>query len=148
MKISTWNVNSIRARINNLKEYLKFSSPDIVLLQEIKTENENYPFNDLKELGYISYVNGQKRYNGVSIISKKKLNQIKLDLPGDKIKQARFISTKIEIKNRIIDLINVYVPNGNPIETEKYSYKLNWLDLLIKFIEKKNKRWKFNYYLW
>ena len=139
MKISTWNVNSIRARINNLKEYLKFSSPDIVLLQEIKTENENYPFNDLKELGYISYVNGQKRYNGVSIISKKKLNQIKLDLPGDKIKQARFISTKIEIKNRIIDLINVYVPNGNPIETEKYSYKLNWLDLLIKFIEKKIK---------
>ena len=72
MKISTWNVNSIRARIENIKKYLKSNSPDIILLQEIKTEEQNYPFDDLKELGYISYVNGQKSYNGVSILSKKK----------------------------------------------------------------------------
>ena len=139
MKIATWNVNSTRARIKNIKKYLKSSSPDIILLQEIKTEEKNYPFNDLKELGYISYVNGQKSYNGVSILSKNKLNSIITDLPGDKIKQSRFISTEIEIKNKKVDLINIYVPNGNPVDTEKYFYKLNWLDLLIKFIEKKSK---------
>ena len=69
MKISTWNVNSIRARIENIKKYLKSNSPDIILLQEIKTEEQNYPFDDLKELGYISYVNGQKAWNGVAILS-------------------------------------------------------------------------------
>ena len=139
MKISTWNVNSIRARIENIKKYLKSNSPDIILLQEIKTEEQNYPFDDLKELGYISYVNGQKSYNGVSILSKKKLNEINTDLPGDKIKQSRFISTEINIKNKKVDLINIYVPNGNPIDTDKYFYKLDWLDLLIKFIEKKSR---------
>ena len=139
MKISTWNVNSIRARIDNIKKYLKSSSPDIVLLQEIKTEEQNYPFEVIKKLGYISYVKGQKSYNGVSILSKKKLNEITTDLPGDKTKQSRFISTRIKIKNTKVDLINVYVPFGNPVDTEKYFYKLNWLDLLIKFLEKKFK---------
>ena len=72
MKLSTWNVNSVRARIENIKKYLKQSSPDILLLQEIKTINENFPFNEFKKLGYISYVHGQKSYNGVAILSKKK----------------------------------------------------------------------------
>jgi len=139
MKIATWNVNSIRARIENLKKYLKSNSPDILLLQEIKTEKYNYPFDDLKNLGYLSYVNGQKSYNGVSILSKKRLGRINTDLPGDKIKQSRFISTEIKVKNISVFLINIYVPNGNPVDTEKYSYKLNWLDLLINFIEKKSK---------
>ena len=139
MKIATWNVNSIRARIENLKKYLKSSSPDIILLQEIKTEEHSYPFDDLKTLGYLSYVNGQKSYNGVSILSKKKLDAISTDLPGDKIKKSRFISTEIKIKNIKVLLINIYVPNGNPVDTEKYFYKLSWLDLLIKFIEKKSK---------
>ena len=137
MKISTWNVNSIRARIENIKNYLESNSPDIVLLQEIKTEKKNFPFDDLKKLGYISYVNGQKSYNGVSILSKKKLNKIEINLPGDEIKQSRFISAEIKIKNKNIDLINIYVPNGNPVDTNKYFYKLNWLNLLIKFIEVK-----------
>ena len=137
MKISTWNVNSIRARINNIKEYLKSSSPDIVLLQEIKTEELNYPFEEVKKLGYFSYVHGQKSYNGVSILSKKKLSEINIILPGDKIKQSRLVSTKIKIKKKNIELINIYVPNGNPVDTEKYTYKLNWLNLLIKYVEKK-----------
>ena len=94
MKIVTWNVNSIRARIDNIKKYLKSSSPDIALLQEIKTEENNYPYEELNNLGYISYVNGQKSYNGVSILSKKKLEEINKILPGDKIKQSRFISAK------------------------------------------------------
>ena len=98
MKIATWNVNSIRARIENIKKYLKLSSPDIVLLQEIKTENQNYPYKDLEELGYISYVHGQKSYNGVSILSKKKINEISKDLPGDKKKQSRIISGELDFR--------------------------------------------------
>jgi len=139
MKITTWNVNSIRARIDNIKKYLKSSSPDIALFQEIKTEERSYPFDEIDKLGYKSYVNGQKSYNGVSILSKKKLNKINKILPGDKIKQSRLISAKIKIKNKDIEIINIYVPNGNPVDTEKYTYKLNWLDLFIKEIDKKLK---------
>ncbi len=139
MKLSTWNVNSVRARIENIKKYLKQSSPDILLLQEIKTINENFPFNEFKKLGYISYVHGQKSYNGVAILSKKKIGDVKTDLPGDKIKQSRFMSTKIKFKNKNFYLINVYVPNGNPVDTKKYYYKINWLNLLIKFLKKEIK---------
>ena len=139
MKIATWNVNSIRARITNIKKYLKSSSPDIALLQEIKTEERSYPFDEIDKLGYISYVNGQKSYNGVSILSKRKLNGINKILPGDKIKQSRLISAKIKIKNKNIEIINIYVPNGNPVDTEKYTYKLNWIDLFIKEVDKKLK---------
>ena len=139
MKIVTWNVNSIRARIDNIKKYLNSSSPDIALFQEIKTEEHSYPFDEIDKLGYVSYVNGQKSYNGVSILSKKKLNEINKILPGDKIKQSRLISAKIKIKNKDIEIINIYVPNGNPVDTEKYTYKLNWIDLLTKEIDKKLK---------
>ena len=139
MKISSWNVNSIRARIDNIKKYLKSSSPDIALLQEIKTEEHSYPFDEINKLGYISYVNGQKRYNGVSILSKKKLTKINKILLGDKINQSRLISAKIKIKDKDIEVVNIYVPNGNPVDTEKYTYKLNWIDLFIKEIDKKLK---------
>tara|TARA_B110000438_G_scaffold277924_1_gene300977 strand:+ start:371 stop:1147 length:777 start_codon:yes stop_codon:yes gene_type:complete len=139
MKIATWNVNSIRARIINIKSYLLSSKPDIVLLQEIKTQEETYPFDEIKKLGYISYVSGQKSYNGVAILSKKKIDGIDISLPGDTIKQARIISAKIKIKNKNITLINVYVPNGNPVDTEKYIYKMKWLELLIKYLQKKIK---------
>ncbi|MDC0248301.1 exodeoxyribonuclease III [Pelagibacteraceae bacterium] len=139
MKISTWNVNSIRARIDNIKLYLSSSKPDIVLLQEIKTQEETYPFDEIKKLGYISYVSGQKSYNGVAILSKKKINDIDISLPGDSVKQARIISGKIQVKKKKINLINIYVPNGNPVDTEKYFYKVKWLDLLIKYLQKKIK---------
>ena len=139
MKIATWNVNSIRARIENIKKYLISSKPDIILLQEIKTQEETYPFHEIEKLGYTSYVNGKKSYNGVAILSKKKISKINKLLPGDKIKQARLISAKIKIKNNSINLFNIYVPNGNPIDTDKYAYKISWLDLFIKYIEKEIK---------
>ena len=139
MKISTWNVNSVRARIDNIKKYLIDSSPDILLLQEIKTVNETFPVSEFKEMGYISYVHGQKSYNGIAILSKKKLSQIETYLPGDKVKQSRFMSSIIKYKNKTFNLINIYVPNGNPVDTEKYDYKINWLDLLIKYLKKKIK---------
>ena len=125
--------------MGNITKYLKSSSPDIVLFQEIKTEEHNYPFDEINKLGYTSYVNGQKSYNGVSILSKKKLKEINKILPGDKIKQSRLISAKIKIKNKDIEIINIYVPNGNPVDTEKYTYKLNWIELFIEEIGKKLK---------
>ena len=140
MKIATWNVNSIRARIDNIKKYLKLSSPDILLLQEIKTEEINYPFKEIDALGYTSYVSGQKSYNGVSILSKLKLKSINKILPGDKIKQARYISGELKYKDKNIEIINIYVPNGNPVDTDKYDYKLNWLEIFIKDIENKIKK--------
>ena len=136
MKISSWNVNSVRARIENIKDYLKKFSPNILLMQEIKTEEKNFPFNEFEDLGYHSYVFGQKSYNGVAIISKKKLENVSTDIIKDKLKQARTISAEFEFKKRKILVINIYTPNGNPVDTEKYDYKKKWLDDLTKLLKK------------
>ena len=136
MIISSWNVNSVRARIENIKEYLEKFSPDILMMQEIKTEDINFPYNQFKTLKYESYVFGQKSYNGVAIISKNKLQNIQTDLIKDKLKQSRFISAEIKYNKKNIQLINIYTPNGNPVDTEKYSYKKEWLDTLIKNLKK------------
>ena len=141
MLISSWNVNSVRARIKNIKEYIKKFSPDIIMMQEIKTEDVNFPYDEFKNLKYESYVYGQKSYNGVAIISKHKLENIKNDLINDKLKQSRVISAEITYKKKIIQIINIYTPNGNPVDTEKYTYKIDWLDNLIKqlkLLSKKN----------
>ena len=132
MIISSWNVNSVRARIENIKSYLLKYKPDIVMMQEIKTEDINFPYDDFSAMDYESHVFGQKSYNGVAIISKKKLKNIRTDLIKDKLKQSRIISAELEYKKKNIQLINIYTPNGNPVDTEKYDYKLYWLDSLIK----------------
>ena len=139
MLISSWNVNSVRARIENIKEYLKKFSPDIMMMQEIKTPDETYPYEDIKKLKYENYVFGQKSYNGVAIVSKKKLNNIQNDIFKDKNKQSRVISAEVKFKNKDIILINIYTPNGNPVDTEKYTYKLYWLDSLIKKLKSLSK---------
>ena len=136
MKISSWNVNSVRARIDNIKDYLNKFSPNILLMQEIKTEEKNFPFNEFEDLGYHSYVFGQKSYNGVAIISKKKLENVSTDIIRDKLKQARTISAEFEFKKRKILVINIYTPNGNPVDTEKYDYKKKWLNDLTKVLKK------------
>ena len=136
MKIISWNVNSVRARIKNLLEYIKSSKPDILLLQEIKTQDENFPYEDFKKKGYESYVYGQKSYNGVAIVSKIKVKNIKKNFINDDLKQSRVITGEILLNKKKINLVNVYVPNGNPVETEKYSYKKNWLKKFIVNIKK------------
>ena len=136
MKISSWNVNSVRARIENIISYLKKTNPDILMLQEIKTEEKNFPFNDFKALGYSSHVFGQKSYNGVAFLSKVKINNIDTKFIKDTSEQSRIIAADIKNKNKIIKLINVYVPNGNPIGTDKYNYKKNWYESFIKKIKK------------
>ena len=124
MLISSWNVNSVRARIENIKSYLLKYKPDILMMQEIKTEDVNFPYDDFSSMDYESHVFGQKSYNGVAIISKNKLKNVKTDLIKDKLKQSRIISAEFEHKKKIIQLINIYTPNGNPVDTDKYEYKL------------------------
>ena len=136
MKIISWNVNSVRARIDNIINYIADSKPDILLLQEIKTQNKTFPFETFKELGFQSYVFGQKSYNGVAMISKLKMSQIKNDFIKDKLNQSRVITGEVTIKKKKIKIINIYVPNGNPIETDKYLYKKDWLNLFLKKVKK------------
>ena len=136
MKISSWNVNSVRARITNISNYLRSSNTDILFIQEIKTEEKNFPFSDFKNLGYESHVFGQKSYNGVAFLSKINITKIDLKFIDDKKKQSRVIVGDIKNNSKIIKLINVYVPNGNPVGTEKYNYKKEWYDLFNKKIKK------------
>ena len=136
MKIISWNVNSVRARITNILEYIKDTLPDILFLQEIKTQEESFPYEDFKNVGYESHVFGQKSYNGVAIISKVKIENLKKDFIKDDLNQARIISGEIRLKKKKINLINIYVPNGNPINTDKYEYKKNWLKKFITRIKK------------
>ena len=136
MKIVSWNVNSVRARILNILIYLKNSKPDILMMQEIKTEEKNFPFNDFKNLGYQSYVFGQKSYNGVAFLSKKKIDKINITFFKDKLNQSRIIVGDIKNKSNTFKLINIYVPNGNPINTDKYDYKKNWFKSFIKEVKK------------
>ncbi len=137
MKIVSWNVNSVRARITNILDYINQARPEILLLQEIKTQDENFPYDEFKKLGYTSHVFGQKSYNGVAIISKIEINSINKNFIIDDLNQSRVITGKIKIKKKLIELINIYVPNGNPVDTDKYNYKKNWLTKFIAKIKKK-----------
>ena len=102
MKIISWNVNSVRARIENILNYIKDSGPDILLLQEIKTQDQNFPFDEFKKFGYYSYVFGQKSYNGVAILSKIQIQYINKDFIKDDLKQSRIISGEIKLKKKKI----------------------------------------------
>ena len=137
MKIISWNVNSVRARINNILEYIKQDKPDILLIQEIKTQDENFPYAEFEKIGFSSNVFGQKSYNGVAIISKIDIKNIKKDFIKDNLKQSRVITGEIKFKEKKIDLINIYVPNGNPIDSDKYQYKKDWLKKFVSSIKKK-----------
>jgi len=137
MKIISWNVNSVRARIENILDYIKDSNPDILLLQEIKTQEETFPKDVFKNIGYESYVFGQKSYNGVAIVSKLKVDNINNNFIKDELQQSRIITGEITLGIKKIDLINIYVPNGNPVDTEKYKYKINWLKKFINNIKKR-----------
>ena len=116
IKIATWNVNSIKARISNVIYWLKHSSPDIVLLQETKCLEQNFPFSLIEDLGYNIAVKGQKSYNGVAILSKFPIDEVVKTLPLYDIDgyddQARYIEAVISIKDKAIRVACVYVPNG------------------------------------
>ena len=137
MKIVTWNVNSINARIEHLVKFIKKDQSDIYLIQELKCIEDAFPHEKIEKLGYYCYVNGQKAWNGVAIISKKKLNILNKKLPTfNEDVQSRFLETEIKI-NKIkkpIKLFCIYLPNGNPIETEKFDYKIKWMKKFNEYI--------------
>ncbi len=137
MKITTWNVNSINARIDHLIKFMKQDQSDIYMLQELKCTNETFPFKEIEELNYKSYVIGQKAWNGVAIICKNNLEITNKQIPDYDDLNSRFIETEIKLKNikKKIKLINIYLPNGNPIETEKFSYKIEWMNKFNNYIK-------------
>lgn len=132
LSITTWNVNSIKARLPRVIDWIKEHDPDVLCLQEIKCQEEQFPFMEIQSLGYSSVVSGQKSYNGVAVLTKDKAATVRhKTLPGNEENpQARYL--EIEYNTHII--ASIYVPNGNPIGTEKFSYKLNWMKRLYQHI--------------
>ena len=136
MKVISWNINSVRARLENILDYIKKIKPDILFLQETKTQDINFPVEAFLNVGYESFIFGQKSYNGVAFLSKIKITNIDKNFIEDKFKQSRIISGEIKLKSKILKLINIYVPNGNPIDTEKYDYKNKWLTSFYQSVKK------------
>ena len=131
MKIVTWNINGVRARIDNLLTWLKESDPDIVCLQEIKTVDEGFPRFEIEALGYHVETHGQKGFNGVAILSKLPFDEVNRGLPGDDTdEQARFIEGVFSTSGGALRVVSLYLPNGNPVGTEKFPYKLAWMKRL------------------
>ena len=132
MKIATWNVNSVKARLDTVRTWLAQASPDVACLQEIKTTDEGFPADAFEGLGYNSAVLGQKSYNGVAILSRRPMEDIVKGLPeGNADDHARYIEAVIPTGGgQIVRVASLYAPNGNPPGTERFSYKLEWLDRL------------------
>ncbi|MGF1627185.1 MAG: exodeoxyribonuclease III [Alphaproteobacteria bacterium] len=130
MKIATFNVNSIKARLPNVVEWLQTAAPDVALLQEIKCTADGFPFLEIESAGYACAVHGQKTYNGVAILTRKELGPIedlREGLPeGDGDDHARYLEATVAG----VRVASIYLPNGNPIATEKFGYKLAWMDRL------------------
>ncbi len=134
MRIATWNVNSVRQRLDNLLAWLKERQPDIVCLQEIKCVDEAFPREAVEGLGYNVAVHGQKAFNGVALLSKLPFDEVAPGLIGDDGDvQARFLEALVSTKTGALRVVSLYLPNGNPPDTDKYPYKLKWMDRLIAF---------------
>ena len=131
MKIATWNVNSMNVRQSHVFEWLQTHEPDVLVLQEIKQLTEKFPSSALQEIGYYSIASGQKTYNGVAVISKTEPIGTLTDFPDLDDPQRRILAATVD-GVRVIDL---YVPNGSEVGSEKYQYKLNWLASLRSFLE-------------
>ena len=136
MKIATWNVNSIKARLHAVTAWLEAEQPDVACLQEIKTVDEGFPRLEIEALGYHIETHGQKSYNGVALLSKLPLEDVRRGLPGDDSdEQARYIEAVVSTARGAVRVASIYLPNGNPVETDgvrsaKYAYKLAWMDRL------------------
>lgn len=132
MKIATWNINGIKARIDNLRQWLSDFQPDIVCLQEIKSVDENFPRLELEALGYNIETHGQKGFNGVAILSKLKPEDVVRGLPGEEEdEQARYIEAAFSVPSGVVRVASIYLPNGNPSDDPvKYPYKLRWMERL------------------
>lgn len=142
MKIASWNINGIKARLDNLLNWLAESQPDIACLQEVKSVDENFPREPIEALGYHVETHGQKGFNGVALLSKMRPDEVNRGLPmlpGSQIEdeQARFIEGVYSVKSGVIRVVSLYLPNGNPVDTEKFPYKLEWMERLQHWAEER-----------
>jgi exodeoxyribonuclease-3 len=134
MRIATWNVNSIKQRMDSAVAWLAERQPDIVCLQETKCIDEAFPREAFETLGYNVAVHGQKTFNGVAILSKHPFDEVTSGLPGDHTDDhARFMEAVISTKDGSLRIATIYLPNGNPPATDKYSYKIKWMNRLIDY---------------
>jgi exodeoxyribonuclease-3 len=135
VSIATWNVNSVRARVANLTDWLREAAPDGALLQEIKCLPEEFPTAEVEALGYDVALCGQKSYNGVAILSRHRLTAECVELPGGpEDKQARYIEAVVEMAagggSKVLRVASIYLPNGNPVGTDRFEFKLAWMERL------------------
>ncbi len=127
VKIATWNVNSVNARLPNVLDWLRAAKPDIVLLQEIKCQDAAFPAEAVGDLGYNVATHGQKSYNGVAVLSLRPIEDVVRGLPGDPDDdQARYLEATVAG----LRVASIYLPNGNPVGTDKFTYKLAWMQRL------------------
>lgn len=128
MKIATWNINGVKARLEAAVSWLSAERPEVVCLQEIKSVDEAFPRAPFEDLGYRVETNGQKGFNGVAILSRLPLEDVTRGLPGDEgDAQARYIEGTVIAGSRAVRVGGLYLPNGNPMGTEKFAYKLAWM---------------------
>jgi exodeoxyribonuclease III len=130
VKIATWNINSMKVRLPHVLEWIGASEPDVLVLQEIKQVSEMFPADELAEAGYRSLANGQKTYNGVAVVSKQEPEDPQTEIPGFDDPQRRVLASTIDD----VRVVNLYVPNGSEVGSEKYEYKLAWLEALRGYL--------------
>jgi exodeoxyribonuclease-3 len=132
MKIATWNVNSIAVRLPHVLDWLRDNQPDALCLQEIKCTNEKFPFDAVREAGYTAEVFGQPTYNGVAILTRTPVSEVQRGFPDD-VEDAprRLLAARVGA----IKIVNVYIPNGSDVGTEKYQFKLEWLARLRRYFD-------------
>ncbi|MEN0001345.1 MAG: exodeoxyribonuclease III, partial [Pseudomonadota bacterium] len=135
LKVATWNINGVKARLDTVLSWLETSKPDIACLQEIKSVDENFPREAFEALGYNVETHGQKGFNGVAIFSKLPFDEVNRGLPGDdEDEQARFIEGVFSHRGSSLRVVSLYLPNGNPVtEDRKFGYKLRWMTRLEAF---------------
>jgi exodeoxyribonuclease-3 len=138
MRIATWNVNSIKQRVDSAVAWLKERAPDIVCLQETKCVDDAFPREPFEALGYNVAVHGQKTFNGVAILSKLPFDEVTPRLPGDtEDDHARFIEAQVSADGGVVRVASIYLPNGNPINTDKYDYKIKWMERLFHYVHER-----------
>jgi exodeoxyribonuclease-3 len=128
MKIATWNINGVKARLEGALAYLREAQPDVICFQEIKSVDEGFPRLEFEDAGYNVVTHGQKGFNGVAILSKTPLEDVTPRLPGDEADEhARYIEATVSTSSGAIRVASIYLPNGNPIGTDKFLYKQAWM---------------------
>jgi exodeoxyribonuclease-3 len=137
MKIASWNINGIKARIDAARTWLAAAQPDIACLQETKCADEAFPRLEFEALGYNLAVHGQKGFNGVALLSKLPFDEVAPKLAGDpEDVQARYLEAVVSVPSGVLRVVNIYLPNGNPPGTEKFAYKLAWMSRLRGRVKK------------